>query len=319
MNNNEFKSTQVEADGDFEEEPTTSMDSLYLFTKMRKHNLGYESPVACEKRSSLPSRKRFTIKELLAFDTKSRAVSDSTFRLQSLKELSTRSTYSYSELLSTKKKSTTNSSKKSQCTIHSTYQSTTSTYAPIPITEVLLRKLYIGTWDNAKDESLLKSKEITHVLSVIGPKHDVIGIKYKHIPMNDRGRTDLKKVMSECYDFMVDSQGPGKSLFVHCQSGQNRSPTIVIAFLMMHQGLTLYRAHRKVKDLRPIVQVNVNYAKQLLDLERELFKETSLPDSWMELSHLDLTTGDVCYMCERLNSLEHEQFKKSQKVLQSDL
>lgn len=305
-----LKTTKIITSDDVECNPETSMDSMHLFAKSRKNQsngLESENIVTCENNPEQPT-KRFSIKELVGLGYQSRKSSESTFQCKYLKKESTTGS-AFSESKSNKR----------QSTINSTYKSVTSTYAPVPATEIIPGKLYVGTWDDAKSESELLDRGLTHVLCLIGPKHLIKGTEHKHVPMNDRGRTDLKIVLDKVYEFMEESQQVGKSLFVHCQSGQNRSATIVIAFLMMSKGLTLYRAHKKLKELRPIVHINVNYAKQLLDLERQLYKETSLPDNWMELSHLDLMTGDVFYQCERLDSNEQDQFKKTQQELQLDL
>jgi len=124
--------------------------------------------------------------------------------------------------------------------------------------------------------------------------------------MNDYGNTDLKSVLKEVFEFMEEGQTNGKSLLVHCQSGQNRSATIVIAFLMKSYRKTLYLSHKELKDLRPIVQINVKYAKQLLALEKELLNVNSLPSDWMERSTIDEVTCEVRYKHENITLTQHD-------------
>jgi len=101
----------------------------------------------------------------------------------------------------------------------------------LPITEVT-SQIFLGSFENAKDEKILKELGITHIISLIGPKHPVEGIKHEHKPMSDYGRTDLKQVVKTLWPFIIESQKVFNKLFVHCQSGQNRSATLVIAILM---------------------------------------------------------------------------------------
>jgi len=155
---------------------------------------------------------------------------------------------------------------------------TSATYIPTPITEVIPGKLYLGSEDNAFNEQRLLELGITHILSVTNRINRIHGIEYEHFVMNDMGRTELKTVLERVYPFMELSQKAEKTLFIHCTLGQNRSPTVVISFLMKKKGLTLYEAHKKLKKQRPLIQIHHKYAKMLLRLERELYGETSLPD-----------------------------------------
>jgi len=185
-----------------------------------------------------------------------------------------------------------------------TMTSPTSSYAPPPMTKVRPR-LYVGTLDDANNEKELRAKGITHILSLIGHKSSVKWVKHKHKPMNDYGKTDLKGVLKEVLVFMEEGQKEGNSLLVHCQSGQNRSATVVIAFLMMSCQKTLFLSHKELKNLRPVVQINVEYAKQLLELEKELFKENSLPSNWMERGSFDHTKLEVKYRYENMTVTQH--------------
>jgi len=182
--------------------------------------------------------------------------------------------------------------------------SLTHSYMPVPMTQVL-SNLYIGTYDNAIDEENLERKGITHILSLVGHQSRVNWVKHKHYVMNDLGNTIIKDVLNEVYEFMKDGQKGNNKLLVHCQSGQNRSAVVIISFLMMNLNKTLWRAHRELKKLRPIVQVNVRYAKQLLELEKELFGESSLPPEWME-RQFDEVAEELIYKYEDVSTKRHQ-------------
>jgi len=187
----------------------------------------------------------------------------------------------------------------------STEQSFSATWPSasyVSMTKILPR-LYVGSYDNAMDEPELKAKGITHILTLCVKSWPVDFAKQMYIPMHDLGRTDLKVVLEKASKFMELGQQNGSRILIHCQSGQNRSATVVIAYQMMNQKETLYRAHKRVKSLRPLVQVNVGYAKQLLALEREIFSKNSLPCDWMERKTLNLYKGEVNYKYENMNSM----------------
>merc|ERR550534_2021514 len=169
----------------------------------------------------------------------------------------------------------------------------------------VLPSLWIGSYDNATNEQELEKNGITHILCLIGSKAHIDWVNHKQYPMHDDGKSDVKKVLNDVYDFMIDGQKGSNKLLVHCQSGQNRSAVVIISFLMMKSNKTLWRAHRELKKVRPIVQVNVLYAKQLLELEEELFGATSLPSDWMERQY-DEVAEDVTYKHEDLTTQRHD-------------
>jgi len=183
-------------------------------------------------------------------------------------------------------------------------RSTTDSYSMAPMTKVR-SNIYIGSEENANDEDMLTRNGITHVLSLIGHQSSVGNVVRKQKVMNDKGRTDIKDVLDEVYEFMESGQKENNNLLVHCRLGQNRSAVVVIAFLMKKFKINLFRSHRDLKKARPIVQVNVDYAKQLLDLELEYFKENSLPRNWMERDY-DEVANDVEYKHENLTTVHHK-------------
>jgi len=179
--------------------------------------------------------------------------------------------------------------------------SMTDSYSILPMTKVH-SNLYIGNEENSYDEDLLNSNGITHILSLIGHQSSVGKVERKQYPIHDKGRSNIKDVLDEVYEFMELGQKDSNNLLVHCKLGQNRSAVVVIAFIMKKFKKTLHRAHRDLKAVRPIIQVNVDYAKQLLDLEREYLGSNSLPLNWMEREYNE-AEDDVVYKHEDLSTL----------------
>jgi len=164
----------------------------------------------------------------------------------------------------------------------------------VPVTEVTAQ-LFFGSLEDASNEQKLLELGITHIVSLIGPKHSIEGIKLKHRPMSDHGQTDLKKVITMLWPFIVESQEVGNKLFVHCQSGQNRSATVVLAILMKlkNKPSRLNELYTMVKKKRPIIQINQKYARQLCEMESELFGRISVPKNWMAICAYNMETGTV--------------------------
>lgn len=178
-----------------------------------------------------------------------------------------------------------------------------SSMANPPITEVT-PQMFFGSFEDARNEVELLLRAITHTISLIGPKHLIAGIEHEHYPMNDQGKTDLAKIIDNLWTFVEQSQRPGNALFVHCMFGQNRSATIVIAILMRLKGWSLQEAFEIVKSKRPLVQINKNYAKQLLQMEEELHGYTSVAKNWMEIRFADMESGKVLFFGDSFMSYD---------------
>jgi len=205
----------------------------------------------------------------------------------------------------------------SPCSTYSSSGTTTPTYTPNKITEVIPGKLYLGCENKAGNEDELLSLGITHILSVTNRVHPVKGMEHEHFVMNDMGKTELNDVLDKVYPYMERAQQAENKLFVHCTLGQNRSPTLVISFLMKNNRQTLYEAYTMLKKMRPLVQIHRNYAKMLLKLEMDIFGETSLPDDWMKQDGRDLSTGLPSFISEEMTVEEQRMFKHSQNLEKS--
>lgn len=183
-----------------------------------------------------------------------------------------------------------------------TSRSDSSSLIPVPLTAIT-PQLCLGSFEDARNEIDLRERNITHIISLIGPSYLIEGISHEHSPMNDYGRSDLKRVFEKLWPFIEESQKPQNVLFVHCMSGQNRSATLVIAILMKIQRKTLRDAFQMVKKRRPMVQINSLYAKQLTKMELELFGQNTMPKNWMIITSVNIQSGSVIFMGDDLEAI----------------
>ncbi|XP_028651404.1 dual specificity protein phosphatase family protein [Erpetoichthys calabaricus] len=138
--------------------------------------------------------------------------------------------------------------------------------------------LYIGDLTIAQNRGMLQKMGITHVLNAAHSKQGSIGdqmfygknITYKGIAAEDSLDFDLSEHFKEAAHFVNKAlkKKDGKVL-VHCIMGVSRSATLVLAYLMLYQHLSLCDAVQKVIQRRPICP-NKNFLKQLLDLDNHL-------------------------------------------------
>ena len=71
------------------------------------------------------------------------------------------------------------------------------------------------------------------------------------------------KDLEDCFSFIK----PENRTIVVCTAGFSRSATICIAYLMKHEGLSLEKAHAKVKAARHFIRPNPGFWRFLVKYE----------------------------------------------------
>jgi len=149
---------------------------------------------------------------------------------------------------------------------------------PVEGPDQILQRLYLGDRGDGQAEWLMQDLGITHVLNVHNnckSPSDDCGFEYLHEPMSDFGDESLKEFLPKVMPYIVRGLASGK-VFVHCHLGVNRSATVVICYLMLHQRFTLRRAYLHTKAMRPRICPHELYFEQMQCLEQELFGSISL-------------------------------------------
>ena len=100
--------------------------------------------------------------------------------------------------------------------------------------------------------------------------------------------------LQECIEFLerVEKEDNGK-VMVYCMSGQSRSPTIIIAFLMKTRGWRLLESYKWVKEKRSMINLNAEDRRKLLEYEMELFGQCSVPQGLFESIQVAGTSGSL--------------------------
>jgi protein-tyrosine phosphatase len=78
---------------------------------------------------------------------------------------------------------------------------------------------------------------------------------------------DLNEKISEHFSrvhaIISEALKMNKVVMIHCKAGMSRSPTLVIAYLMIENGWDYEEAFAYVKKNRPIISPNSGFIKQL--------------------------------------------------------
>lgn len=110
-------------------------------------------------------------------------------------------------------------------------------------------------------------------------------IEYFHIPVSDYGDDNLEPIFRRCFSVIDDYLSLGKSVLVHCEQGVNRSPTIVIGYLISSGKVSLKEAYTFCKTKRRMIAPHSNYFSQLVELEKRITGSSSMSLSEYKMNH----------------------------------
>lgn len=142
----------------------------------------------------------------------------------------------------------------------------------------ILPFLYLGSAVDARSASKLSVLGVSRILNVSDSARfeDDPRIVLKHIPVSDFGDTNLAPVFSACNEFIAAAKSEGATILVHCRHGQTRSPTVVLAYLMEREGMSLKEAYHLMSTARPRVAVHEAYFEQFRQVEISRYGANSL-------------------------------------------
>lgn len=138
-------------------------------------------------------------------------------------------------------------------------------------------RLYIGDQRSAANRDDLSRHKVTHILNAAHSKlrgqpdfYEGMRIAYLGIEAHDICTFDMSVNFQAAADFIHRALGKGGKVLVHCHVGVSRSATLVLAYLMLKQHLTLVEAVCAVKENRGVYP-NRGFLRQLIELDRKLF------------------------------------------------
>lgn len=148
----------------------------------------------------------------------------------------------------------------------------------------ILDHLYLGSQYNAASKKQLGQLEVKRVLD-LKERHvttDDPDLDVRAVPMSDHGDTAITEILPECFRFIEEAKSNGEIILVHCRGGVNRSATVVLAYLMKYNDMTLREAWEYVRTRRPSVQPVANYMSQLREYEKSIRGSVSLEEQDVE-------------------------------------
>lgn len=139
--------------------------------------------------------------------------------------------------------------------------------------DILDGKLFLGTFNHARQFGVLKNLKISHVINAAQECHNVHedkGITYMKVWVRDETSDCLTGYFQKAYEFIseVVHQEKEGGVLVHCALGKSRSASLVIMYIMKKFNWCFNRALEYVKSRRAIISPYDGFVNELKDLEK---------------------------------------------------
>ena len=144
--------------------------------------------------------------------------------------------------------------------------------------------LLVGPALDARGYAHLAEKGVTHVLDLRSEASDdpavmeELGLQWKRVPVDDQEaptRAQLDEI-NDWLDAVPEERPP--VVYVHCEGGLGRSPTVAMA-LLMRRGFSHAEAHRLVLGARSVAAPTPPQVSWLAEIEREVRTHAQGDDS----------------------------------------
>ncbi len=130
-----------------------------------------------------------------------------------------------------------------------------------------------------KESDLLDVLHISVVISALTEEEyedymisaeDFPGIVWHRFVIDDDEDEKISQHFFTVHEIISRALNENKKVIVHCAAGMSRSPSLVIAYLMIENRWCYEEAFDFVKRRRPIIEPNIGFVKQLKALEYKL-------------------------------------------------
>lgn len=127
--------------------------------------------------------------------------------------------------------------------------------------------LHLGSYDNASRSELLKTIGISRILNTVPACQNL----YKNSFVYHCLQNEKLLQFDDAISFLEQSEKEQARVLVHCMTGKNKSPAIVMGYLMKCKGWRLQQSFQWVKERRPQIELSAATQEQLAEYEKVIF------------------------------------------------
>lgn len=131
--------------------------------------------------------------------------------------------------------------------------------------------MFLGSCSDASDLKALRKKGIKAILNVSFeiPNFFPNDFEYMNVPVDDFASTKLSVYFRSTSEFLDKCHQSKKTVLVHCAAGRSRSVSVLLAYMLRFQSVTLVDAFGTLRRKRDSVSPNQTFLRQLRDWETE--------------------------------------------------
>ncbi len=133
--------------------------------------------------------------------------------------------------------------------------------------------VFAGSSVRASDYAKMQKHNITHLIGFTQISN--AGIQPQNtctINKTDSPYENIYSILKNTCDMIHGVVGMNGRVMVHCGTGLNLGPCILIAYLMQYQNMTLNEAYSYIKSMNPATKISEQFCQQLMQYDYELNK-----------------------------------------------
>jgi protein-tyrosine phosphatase len=143
----------------------------------------------------------------------------------------------------------------------------------------ILEWLYLGGLRNANNHKELTTR--TNIKYILNTAYEVQNyfpdqFKYLKMDLDDVAGFDISGHFDQAVSFLEEAKINSANVLVHCQQGISRSASMVIAYLIAKENMSLKDALELVKSKRQIVNPNPGFMSHLAQFEFKMRNSISV-------------------------------------------
>lgn len=144
---------------------------------------------------------------------------------------------------------------------------------------IFIGNLHAVISSNIKAKDIIEGKNIQVVISALTEEEyeenmigqdDFPNCEWHRLVIDDDPKESICQYFYEAHTIIRNAVLNKKNVIVHCAGGMSRSPTLVLAYLMIENKWSFEEAYQYIKRKRPEINPNIGFITQLKELEYQL-------------------------------------------------